>query len=152
MVRLSRSRKNLTMANLQDLKKALPDTEAWLADLKQRLKWHDREKVYLAFMATLHALRDSLPRDVAVYLGVQLPVLLRGLYFEGWHPSARVTRAKSRSAFIERIQEGVHRDPGIDAEEVASAVLALLAERLPAPELEDAKAATPTSLRMFWPS
>lgn len=139
------------MANLQDLKRALPDTEAWLTDLKQRLKWHDREKTYLAFMATLHALRDSLPRDEAIYLGAQLPVLLRGLYYEGRHPSARIARAKSRSAFIERIQEGVHRDPGIDVEEVASAVFSLLAARLPGPELEDAKAATPSALRMFWP-
>lgn len=139
------------MANLQDLTRALPDAEAWLTDFKQRLKWHDREKTYLAFMATLHALRDSLPRDEAIYLGAQLPVLLRGLYYEGWHPSARIARAKSRSAFIERIQEGVHRNPRIDAEEVASAVFSLLAARLPGAELEDAKAATPSALRMFWP-
>ena len=139
------------MASIQDLKKAVPDVEAWLADLQQRLKWHDREKVYLALLATLHALRDSLPRDEAAFMGAQLPALLRGLYFEGWHPSARIARAKSRSAFIERIQEGVHRDPGIDADEVASAVFSLLAERLPEAELEDAKAATPSALRMFWP-
>jgi uncharacterized protein (DUF2267 family) len=139
------------MTNIQDLKKAVPDVEAWLSDLTQRLEWHDREKVYLALMATLHALRDSLPRDEAIYLGAQLPALLRGLYYEGWHPSARIARAKSRSAFVERIQEGVHRDPGIDAEDVAEAVFSLLAERLPAAEFEDAKAATPEALRMFWP-
>jgi len=152
MVTLEPVAKELTMANIQDLKKAVPDVEVWLADLKRRLQWHDREKVYLALMATLHALRDSLPRDEAVYLGVQLPVLLRGLYYEGWRPSARTTRAKSRSAFVERIQEGVHRDPGIDAEKVADAVFSLIAERLPAAELEDAKAATPKALRMFWPN
>ena len=140
------------MANIQDLKKAVPDVEVWLADLKRRLQWHDREKVYLALMATLHALRDSLPRDEAIYVGAQLPVLLRGLYYEGWHPSGRIAHARSRDAFLARIQEGVHREPGIDAEQVAHAVLSLLAERLPAGELEDAKAATPKALRMFWPN
>lgn len=139
------------MTNIQDLEKAVPEVEAWVADLKQRLQWHDREKVYLALLATLHGLRDALPRDEAVFIGVQLPVLLRGLYFEGWHPSARIARAKTRTGFVERIQEGVHRDPGIDAEEVASVVFALLADRLPAGEFEDAKAATPSDLRMFWP-
>lgn len=139
------------MTKIESLKTAVPDAEAWLTDLTQRLGWHDRERVYLALMATLHALRDSLPRDEAIYLGVQLPVLLRGLYYEGWHPSARIARAKSRAAFIERIEEGVHRDPGIDAEKVAEAVFTLLAERMPAAELEDAKAATPSALRMFWP-
>jgi uncharacterized protein (DUF2267 family) len=139
------------MTNIQSLNDAVPDVETWLTNLTQRLGWHDRERVYLALMATLHALRDSLPRDEAIYLGAQLPVLLRGLYYEGWHPSARIARTKSRSAVIERIQEGVHRDPGIDAENVAEAVFALLAERMPAAELEDAKAATPSALRMFWP-
>jgi uncharacterized protein (DUF2267 family) len=139
------------MTAIQDLENAVPEVEVWLEDLKQRLCWHEREKVYLALLAALHALRDCLPRDEAAYVGVQLPVLLRGLYFEGWHPAARVARAKTRIGFVERIQEGVHRDPGIDAEEVASAVFALLADRLLAGELEDAKAATPHDLRMFWP-
>ena len=140
------------MTGIRALDTAIEATEDWISALMQRLGWQDREKVYLALLAALHALRDSLPRDEAGYLGVQLPVLLRGLYFEGWHPAGHIPRAKSLSAFLERIQEGVHRDPGIDAEQVAHAVFSLLAQRLPAGEIEDAKAATPSALRMFWPS
>lgn len=139
------------MTGIQALDTAVQATDEWISDLMTRLGWRDRERVYLALLAALHALRDSLPRDEAGYLGTQLPVLLRGLYFEGWHPASYIPRAKSRSAFVERIQEGVHRDPGIDAEEVAHAVFSLLAERLPAGEVEDARAATPHELRMFWP-
>ena len=80
----------------------------------QRLGWQNRSKAYGVFLGTLRALRDSLPRDEAIYLGAQMPALLRGLYHEGWHPAARLF-AKTRSAFLERIQESVHRDPGIDA-------------------------------------
>ncbi len=109
--------------------------------------WHDPEKIYLGLVATLHALRDSLPPPEAVFLGEYLTTLLRGLYYEGWH-SAKQT---SRDAFLERIREGVHRDPGIDAEQVAHAVFALLAAHLPASELEDVKAVTPKELRAFWP-
>lgn len=107
--------------------------------------------VYAAFLATLHTLRDALPQEEVAYVGVHLPALLRGLYYEGWHPSGR-TAPRSRTAFIERIQDGVHRDPGIDADQVARAVLALLAARLPPRELEDAKAATPRALHNLWPS
>jgi uncharacterized protein (DUF2267 family) len=76
--------------------------------------------------------------------------LLRGLYYEGWHPRTRA--AASRSAFLERILDGVHRDVAVDAEQVARAVMALLATRMPPAELEDAKAATPPALHNFWPS
>jgi len=55
---------------------------------------------------------------------------------------------KSRRAFLERIHDGEHREPGIDPEQVAKAVLALLAARLPAAEHENAKAATPEELHL----
>jgi uncharacterized protein (DUF2267 family) len=139
------------MTDIQNLGGALAETEDWIDDLMRRLGWHDRSKVYAAMLGALHGLRDSLPRDEAVYVGAQMPPLLRGLYYEGWRPATRMA-AKSRDGFLDRIHEAVHRDPGIDAEQVAHAVLALLAARLSPAELEDAKAATPQPLRSLWPS
>ena len=139
------------MSEIKELSLAVNATDDWIDDLLRRLGWHDRERDFRALLAGLHALRDSLSRDEAVYVGAQLPPLLRGLYYEGWHPGAGGA-ARSRSAFLERIHDGVHRDPGVNAEEVARAVFALLAARLPAAEVEDAKAATPKSLHNLWPS
>ena len=139
------------MTGIREFDGAVHAAEEWIDDLTQRLGWHDREKVYSAFVATLHALRDSLPAHEAVFLGDYLTILLRGLYYEGWR-LPKYSAFKSRDAFLERIREGVHRDPGVDAEQVAKAVLALLAERLPASELEDVKAVTPKALRGFWPT
>jgi uncharacterized protein (DUF2267 family) len=135
----------------KDLEQAVHAAEDWVDDLRRRLGWQDLEKVYVALLAALHALRDSLPRDEAVYLGAQLPPLLRGLFYEGWHPTSRAA-VKSRSAFFDRIHDGVHREPGIDPEQVAVAVFALLAARLTPEELEDAKALTPRPLHNLWPS
>ena len=139
------------MTTISDLNAAVLVAEDWINDLMRRLGWQDRERVYLALLATLHALRDCLARDEAVYIGAQLPTLLRGLYYEGWHPSARPAM-RSRGAFLERIHDGVHRDPGVDTEQVARGVFALLEARLPAAEIEDAKAATPSVLHNLWPS
>ena len=139
------------MTAISDLNAAVQTAEDWINNLMRRLGWQDRERVFLALLATLHALRDCLARDEAIYIGAQLPTLLRGLYYEGWHPTARPA-TKSRNAFLERIHDGVHRDPGVDAEQVARGVFALLAARLPAAEIEDAKAATPSVLHNLWPS
>jgi uncharacterized protein (DUF2267 family) len=140
------------MASIQELEQAVRATDEWIDDLLRRLQWHDRQKVYLALRSTLHALRDCLPVDEAIYLGAQMPALLRGVCYDGWHPRERPLPLADRTSFLDRIHDGVHREPGIDPEQVAEAVFSLLADRLPSAELEDAKAATPGPLRALWPS
>jgi uncharacterized protein (DUF2267 family) len=135
-----------------DFDAAVRVTQEWVDDITQRLGWRDREKAHAALLGTMHALRDVLPIEEVVYLGACFPPLIRGLYYEGWHPAKRARPRKSRTAFLDRIHEAVHRDPGVDAEQVAHAVFALLTARLPADEIEDAKAATPKDLRPLWPS
>ncbi|MER8485700.1 DUF2267 domain-containing protein [Mesorhizobium sp. M1322] len=83
-----------------DLNNALQSTQNWISDLMWRLRWHDREQVYRALIATLHALRDCLNPDEAVYMGAQLPALLRGFYYEGWHPTP--PRHSQKSKFVSR--------------------------------------------------
>ncbi|MDX8463254.1 DUF2267 domain-containing protein [Mesorhizobium humile] len=129
---------------------ALQATQNWISDLVWRLRWHERERVYRALIATLHALRDCLDRDEAVYIGAQLPALLRGFYYEGWHPARRF-KARNRKSLLDRIHEGVHRDPGVDPEEVARSVLGQLADRMSVAEIQEAKAATPRVLNDLWP-
>lgn len=134
-----------------ELRTAVLETENWIDDLMERLGWHDREKTYRVLVAGLHAVRDSLPWGEAVHLGTYLPPLLRGLYYEGWHPTDGALPLKSRSAFLERIHDSTHHDPAIDPEIAARGLLALLAQRLPAAELEDAKVLTPRELHGLWP-
>ena len=138
------------MTSIMDFSADLRMAEGWIDDLMRCLGWHDRQRTYSALLSTLRALRDCLGRDEAVYVGAQLPALLRGHYYEGWHPHARKTL--SRNAFLDRVLDGVHRDVAVDAEQVARAVMALLATHIPAAELEDAKAATPPALHNLWPS
>jgi uncharacterized protein (DUF2267 family) len=97
----------------------------------------------------VHALRDALGEDDALYLALALPTLLRGAFLEGWHPR-RHRRRTDRQAFLTQIHECVHRDPGIDPEHVARKALELLADRLPAAELEQVKAAMPPALLALW--
>lgn len=134
-----------------EFEQATRAAKEWLDDLMARLDWHDQHRTCAALAAALHALRDALPHDATIDVGNLLPILVRGLYYDGWHPRGRDT-AHTRSAFLERIHDGVHRDPAIDADAVARAVLALLAARLPAAEIEDAKAATPHELHNLWPT
>jgi uncharacterized protein (DUF2267 family) len=139
------------MTALPQIDLAAKAAAQWIDDLARRLGWHDLDTAQLALVATLHALRDCLPPEEAVFLGEYLTPLIRGFYYEGWHMMKQPRGTKTRDAFLERIRDGVHHDPGVDAEEVGHAVFALLAAHLPAAEFEDVKAVTPKELRAFWP-
>jgi uncharacterized protein (DUF2267 family) len=139
--------------DIDEFDQTIPATLDWIDDLQGRLGWHDRSMTYGAMKATLHALRDALPADEAVFLGGCLPTLLRGVYYEGWHlKSQPPPAAADQEVLFERIRGGVGGALGVDAEEVAARVLELLAARLPSEELEDVKAVTPAPLRFLWPA
>jgi len=133
------------------LDEAIPVAVAWTEDLKTRLGWHDTTLVFLALRAALHAFRDSLPASEAVFLGGALPLILRGAFYEGWHLRDEPLSVPDRLSFIERVHDGLDRRLGVDPEEVAVKLFALLAARLAPDEIEDLKAVTPAALHYLWP-
>jgi uncharacterized protein (DUF2267 family) len=128
-------------------------TNAWLNDVMEALGWEDRHRAYLGLRLTLQALRDSLTVDEAAQLAAQLPMLLRGIYFEGWHPAHKPAKGRDRDAFLKRVQEGFHQmptDEPIDAAAVVQAVFGLLSRRL-SDGGRGARQRLPKSLRELWP-
>jgi len=125
-------------------------TNIWLKDVMARLGTDDRHIAYLALRTTLHALRDRLTVEEAAHLGAQLPMLVRGLYYEGWRPAGKPLKEHSREAFVAHI-EGEARNPNFEAEPAIRAVLGMLAERVSAGEIKDVKSTLPRPLRELWP-
>lgn len=77
----------------------LQKTHLWLDDLMAELGWQDRHKAYLALRAVLHTLRDRLTVEEAAHLGAQLPMLIRGFYYEGWDPKRQAGKRASPGRF-----------------------------------------------------
>jgi uncharacterized protein (DUF2267 family) len=62
-------------------------TYRWLRELAVELGGVGRDDAYDVLRGFLHTLRDRLTIDEAADLAAQLPMLIRGLYYEGWDPS-----------------------------------------------------------------
>ena len=56
--------------------------------------------------AVLHALRDRIGPIHTAQLGAQLPMLVRGLYYEGWRANAAPTHERHREAFLAHVAQG----------------------------------------------
>jgi uncharacterized protein (DUF2267 family) len=75
-------------------------TYRWIRELDEELGGVGRQESYQVLRGFLHALRDRLIVDEAAQLAAQLPMLVRGLYYEGWDPS-RAPQKMRREEFLE---------------------------------------------------
>lgn len=126
-------------------------TNIWLDDLMAIGDLPDRHSAYSALRATLHALRDRLGVDEVAQLGAQLPMLIRGFYYEGWDPSGKPLRLRHREAFLARIEQELQGNGSVDAEWASRAVFSVLERRVSAGEIEDVKYLLPRDVRDLWP-
>jgi uncharacterized protein (DUF2267 family) len=86
-----------------------------------------------------------------VALGAQLPLLVRGCYYEGWHPADKPLPQRKRAAFLAGLQSVFHNAPATRAEEVARAVFRVLAQHVTAGAIEDVKHLLSRDIRRLWP-
>ena len=141
----------MSMTGLDVFDRTIHKTNNWLNELMEALGWHDRHKAYLALRVTLHALRDRLTIEEVAQLGAQLPMLIRGFYYEGWDPTGKPLKERHKEEFLARIAEQFSGDDQADAEQVARAVFSVLSDRVTEGEIEDVKHVLPAELRELWP-
>ena len=123
-------------------------TNGWLEDVAVALDTDDRHRAYQALRSTLHALRDRVTPEEAAQLGAQFPLLLRGTYYEGWHPAHKPLKERHVAQFLDHIHADI---PDAQAEEIARAVFGVLNVRVSAGEIEDIVNMLPAGVRALWP-
>ena len=129
----------------------LHQTNTWLKSLFEPLHTEDRHKAYMALRVTLHALRDRLPPELAVHLGAQLPMLVRGFYYEDWQMAKTPTTSRHVDDFLTPIEWAFRNDADADIEAIARAVFALLSHELDHGEIRKVVSALPRELKALWP-
>ena len=129
----------------------LQETNGWLRAIMEELDWDDRQRAYEALRGTLHALRDHLILEEVAQLAAQLPVLIRGFYYEGWDPTGKPLKERHLEQFLARITEEFRGGDPIDPERAARAVFTVLAMRVTEGEIEDVRHILPHEIRELWP-
>jgi uncharacterized protein (DUF2267 family) len=138
-------------SRIPSLNTTLQKTDEWLEQIQAELAVRDEHVAYQALRAVLHTLRDRLTVEQAAALGAELPMLVRGLYFEGWKPSRVPIKDKMPREFFDRVATAYAGPQRATPQALTTAVLRVL-ERNCAPGLIDKTAAAmPGSLQAIWP-
>ena len=137
---------------LDTFDKTVQESNLWLKDIMERLDTEDRHRAYSSLRAVLHALRDRIGPESAAHLGAQLPMLLRGLYYEGWDPTNKPTKERHEDAFLAHIARELPRAEEGEAEQGAMAVLDVLSKHVDRGAAVKIAGMFPEELRRFWPA
>ncbi len=138
------------MTGVQLFDKTVQKTQMWIDDLARELDWEDRHRVYRVLRVTLHLLRDRLPLNEAVQLGAQLPMLVRGLYYEGWRPSDTPMKSLDRREFLTAVEEALADQPDVNAAHICRAAFRVLEKHISLGESQDIAGVLPKRLRALW--
>ena len=137
---------------LQVFDASLQKTQVWFNDLMAELDWHDHpQRAYLALRTVLHALRDRLTVEEALQLSAQLPMQIRGFYFEGWTLKDKPHKERHKEAFFAHIDNAFKNDVTVKPERIARAVFKVLAKHVSSGEIDDIKHILPNELQDLWP-
>lgn len=125
---------------------SLQTANEWLNDINDQIG-PDRQRAYHALRAVLQSLRDRLTVEEAADLAAQLPLLIRGIYYEGWVPAKTPVKQRSAEEFLTTVGERLSGGPPINAEEATRAVFSVLKKHTESGEIDDVAAMLPKHVR-----
>jgi len=137
----------MSATGVTTLDHTVQETIVWLKAVEEELQLDNRQQAYNALRAVLHALRDRVPPEVAIKLGAQLPILLRGIYYENWHAAGTPTKERHARDFADHVGTELSQQFPIDPLTVVRGVFEVLWEKLDSGEFDKVMHHLPAALR-----
>lgn len=133
-----------------NLEQYIADAYLWIDEVSALLKMSKRKDLaWSSLRSVLKALRDRMIPEEVSHLSAQLPVLIRGVYYEGYHYSRKPEKMNA-GEFLNRISQYLGPAPKVEPQKAFKAVLHVLHGHISKGELEDIYATMPTDIKTLW--
>lgn len=140
----------MSTSGLDIFDKTLQITNTWLSEIMEHGA-RERHVAWHALGTVLRALRDRLTPGLAAHLGAQLPLLVRGLYYDQFDPDQEPAKWRSREEFLGLVSAGFRGMETVDPAQMAEAVFHVLNRHLDPGQTENVRRAMPEEVRAMWP-
>jgi uncharacterized protein (DUF2267 family) len=140
----------MSATGLDAFDKTLQITNTWLDEIMadhgpyRQTAWH-------ILSAVLRATRDKLPVDLAAHLGAQLPLLVRGAYYDQFQPAKQPSQIRSQDEFLAKVQENLHGIRPVNAGEAVKSVYRVLNHHIDPGQAQKVREALNAEIRTLWP-
>lgn len=130
--------------------KTLQVTNIWLDEIMAD-HGPDRQLAWHILGAVLRATRNKLPADLAAHLGAQLPLLVRGTYYDQYEPAKQPSQVRSRDEFLQEVKKGLQFIRPVDPEDAVKSVYRVLNHHIDPGQVRKVRDALNEDIRPLWP-
>ncbi len=134
------------MTRVKTFERTMHTADRWVGDVAKQTGDSNAE-AYAAIRAVLHTLRDRLPHNESAHLAAQLPLVLRGTYYEGWRPSDMPQHYRDADEFLQRVAQEGHLPGNSEASAATRATMGVLGYNVEVGEIDDVLAVLPPPIR-----
>lgn len=129
--------------------KTLQTTNIWLNEISDRLG-PDRQVAWKVLSTVLHKLRDRLPIELSAHLGAQLPLLIRGVYYDQFEPGRQPSNWETSEDFTAEVAKWLSDIRPVDPDEAIRAVFAVLSRHVSEGQIAKVRNSLPEPVRRLW--
>jgi uncharacterized protein (DUF2267 family) len=123
---------------------------SWINEISIRAGFPSRpDWAYSALKSVLHSIRDRSTIEEIFQFAAQLPLIIKGIFFEGYNPSGKPVKLNSEE-FMMRIRKDMGTANEIPAGEAFRVVLELLYEKTSTGEMNQLRGLMPKDIQKLW--
>jgi uncharacterized protein (DUF2267 family) len=140
----------MTRTHTKAFAHSLEVANIWVGEIKRSLKISPAH-AWSVLCAVLHTLRDRLTVEQAAHLGNQLPLIVRGAFFDQWRPAHKAKKIRREKEFLDIVRARLPASISLDAKQAVNEVFTVLAHH-PAGEIQKIVKTLPPELRALTPA
>lgn len=136
------------------LAESVAHARMWLRDVNRSMGgWMTHDYSLQALRSALHPLRDHLTVEQSAHLSAQLPMFIRGVFYEEWVPSRVPLRDRDEEHLLNSVVRYFHgKAKTPDPKDVLRAVYSVLHGHITTGESQKIYNALPAGMRKYWPA
>jgi uncharacterized protein (DUF2267 family) len=140
----------MSATGLDVFDKTLQTTNIWLDEIMAELG-PDRQLAWHVLGAVLRSLRDRLPIGLVAHLGSQLPILVRGAYYDQWTPKDRPLDLRSREEFFDHVGQALWNTRPVNIHDAVQVVFQTISNHVTEGQVRKVRDSLPKDLATLWP-
>lgn len=142
----------MSATGLQVFDRTLQISNIWLNEITEATG-ADRKLAWAELGAVLRVLRDRLPVNVSAHLAAELPLLVRGAYYDHYQPGRQPTSVRNSEQFLEDVEQHLVGQKPVEMAEAVRAVFGVLSRHISPGEVEKIRLSLPEDIRRrLWPA